>query len=104
LCAGRGEQVRQRKDLRLLAVGQETLADNDFFWVQIEGVCELYLSDDGTNLGDGDFVTADNDADLGKAITATSTFTYGVSPFRALEAKTGTDEAFKAQILHKLVG
>lgn len=85
-------------------VGQEVLADNDFFWVQIEGVCELYLSDDGTDLAAGDFVTLDNDSDLGKVITASSTFTHGVSPFRALEAKTGTDQAFKAQILHRLVG
>lgn len=85
-------------------VGQLPLADNDFFWVQIEGVCELYLGDDGTDLGAGDHVTGDNDADLGKVITSTTTFTHGVSPFRALEAKTGTDQAFLAQILHRLVG
>lgn len=85
-------------------VGQEVLVDNDFFWVQIEGVTEVYLDATGTDVTAGDFLTLSTDTDLGKVLTATSTFTHGVSPFRALEAKTGTDQALKAQILHRLVG
>lgn len=83
---------------------QVTLVHGDVFWVQIEGICTLTNSDDGTDTTAGDFVGGDNDADRGKVLSVTTNFAYGVAPFRALQTQAAVDGTFLAMIMHKLVG
>lgn len=88
----------------ITVTNQVTLADNDFLWVQIEGMAEAYQGDDATNTTAGDFVGPDDDADKGKVISTTTTFTYGVTVGRALETQNGNDVAIEIMILYKMVG
>lgn len=83
---------------------QVALVDNDYFWLQVDGVVELIRGDDGTNIAAGDHVANDDDADEGKVKTVTTNVALGTAQIRALEAENSVDGTFLAQILVKLVG
>lgn len=83
---------------------QVALSDNDLFWVQVEGRCEVTLGDDTGDPAAGDYIDPDNDTDLGNIKTVTTTFTAGVTIGRCLEAASADGDTPMIQILHKLVG
>lgn len=81
---------------------QVVVADNEFLWIQIDGITELYQGDDATDTTAGDFMSIDNDADKGKVVTVTTNFNFLTAPFKALETQAGNDKAIRAQIMRRL--
>jgi len=93
---------------RVYGVGmtEEALVDNDYFFVQVEGVVSVFMGDDGTDTVIGELLAADNDTDTGtvyntERLLAAQLYTdFAI----ALEVVTGTDAYVLAVLIRKLFG
>ena len=84
--------------------GLNDLVDNDYFLVIFDGRVQVFRGDDATAVAAGNYIDPDNDTDLGKVKSSTTTQTQGVTIGRALEAAASTDTAFIVEILDPLKG
>lgn len=82
-------------------VGQKNLADGDIFALQIDGQCYVTTASDGA-LVEGEFVIGDDDTDLGKVTSGTTTETPGVDFAIALAAQASADSTCLVRIVRKL--
>lgn len=82
-------------------VGQANLADGDVFQIQIDGQCYVTTASDGA-LVEGEFVIGDDDTDLGKVTSGTTTETPGVDFAIALAAQASADSTCLVRIVRKL--
>lgn len=77
------------------------LADGDIFPVQIDGECVVTVASDGALVA-GEFVIGDDDTDLGKVTSGSTTETPGVDFAIALEAQATGDGTARARINRRL--
>lgn len=82
---------------------QEALSDNDIFWLHVDGpVMEVWSGDDGTDFVIGQYVSLDDDADLGCVYCVGTTFPTEFAIGISLTTETGTDALVKIRPFHKL--
>lgn len=72
----------------------DDLASGDYFWIQISGRCSVVQGDDTANdVTLGEYVRPDNDADLGKAASNSTTYAEGITFARPVTQAGGSDGA-----------
>lgn len=89
----------------LTVPGQVDLADNDLFWVQIDGRFTAELGT-GTAWAAGDYIRCSGDTDKGKmeeAATSGTTYAYGQTFAIAAAAAASDGDKALADIIHRLV-
>lgn len=70
----------------------ESLASGDYHWLQISGRCSIVSGDDTANdVTVGEYVRPDNDADLGKCGSNSTTFAEGITFARPITGAGGAD-------------
>ena len=84
----------------------EALVDNDYFFVQVDGLMSIFMGDDGTDTVIGQAMGCDDDADTGAAYNTTRTLATAIAIDIAIarEVVTGTDESVLCAPIRKLYG
>ena len=90
---------------RIAGVGDNDIPDATsvpaaaYILIHRAGQCEVIHGDDtGNYVQDGQYVTADNDADTGKVVDGGTTYTKGVTFARAQETATAVDQVLTVQL------
>lgn len=90
-----------------ISVCTESLVDDDYFFVQVDGLMSIYMGDDGTDAALGTTVmTCDDDATLGAGAAAARTMATAVylDIGLTLEIQAGTGELVLVDPFRKLYG
>jgi hypothetical protein len=80
---------------------QEDLVDNDYFFVIVEGICEVRMGDDATAFVAGDLIGISGDTDEGKA-EKDDTYEPLSNIGTAVDADPGDNELFTVKIMGTL--
>lgn len=85
---------------------ESQLVSGDLFWVQIAGRCAIVSGDDTANdVTVGEYVRPDNDADLGKCGSNSTTFAEGITFARPITGAGGVaDVTCVVDLIGELVG
>lgn len=84
---------------------QVALADNDFFWLHVDGPeMEGYLGEVTTDVAVGEYLDLDDDADLGKLYGTDTTFSPEFTVGTSLETQTGNDAKIRFRPCKKFRG
>lgn len=77
---------------------QEDLVQYDFFWLQFDGdYIDMFMGDDGTDAAIGDYISLDDDADLGCVYTTDTTHTPEFRLGVAIEVVTAVDTLIRVR-------
>lgn len=95
----------QNRSIGVALKDQEALVQNDYFWLQFDGdYIDMFMGDDGTNVAPGDYISLDDDADLGCVYGLGTTHTPEFEVGIAMSTETGVDALIQVRPTRALNG